>query len=55
MSGLLAFLLGSVLGSTHTVEKRTVYNTEYKCPLIKDFVVPKVKKPSVRVVISTIP
>ena len=33
--GLFSFILGSMFGSTHTVERHTEYKVEYKCPLLK--------------------
>lgn len=33
--GLGSFLLGAVLGSTHTVEERTTHEIKYECPLTR--------------------
>lgn len=48
--GIGSFLLGSILGSTHTVEERTTHEIKYECPLTKN----KVDKPSSRIVKITI-
>lgn len=48
--GIGSFLLGAFLGSTHTVEKRTTHEIEYRCPLTRR----AYKQPSTRITKITI-
>jgi hypothetical protein len=48
--GLGSFLLGAVLGSTHTVEERTTHEIKYECPLTRRVY----KQPAARIVKITI-